>query len=96
MPEQDRIVIASGQKDDPSSADNSLHPSPGPYRSPSRTSSNQHSVMFADTEGNEDRGTADLEMRSTVGHTVYLIYIPLSIYTITAKMATIARQSYCY
>ena len=62
MPEQDRIVIASGQKDDPSSADNSLHPSPGPYRPTTRTSPNQHSVMFADNDGNEDRGTADLEM----------------------------------
>ena len=62
MPEKDRIVIARGQKDAPSSADNSLHPSPGSYRSPSRTSSNQHSVMFADNDGNEDRGTADLEL----------------------------------
>ena len=32
------------------------------HRSPTRTSSNQHSVTFADTDGNEVGGTADLEV----------------------------------
>ena len=31
MPELDRIVIASGQKDDTTSVDNTQHPSPGQY-----------------------------------------------------------------
>ena len=62
IPELDRIIIASGQKDESTNVDNTHHPSPGQYRTPTRTSSNQHSVTFTDSGDNKDGGTADLEV----------------------------------